>query len=272
MTDNPKGQVAAYLKKSGFPLEMRVAGEWEKAGFDVSQGVYYLDPETATARETDIVATKENLTNHAWLRFFAVVECKSSREPWVLFPRRGPPLKPRPRIQAISVGPLTGPYLSRISSRSDIAGLAVFMSEQRPAYGMVQARSDKPDQAYSALMSVSKSAAALLQELMSSSEVEESLELVWPMIITEAPLFEAELSTSGDLNIEPIKRGTLMWRHPTAGRGIRAIDVVHADAVASFISEVKQAVDLIFYNTEVEASRSMAKRRELKVKAQTLST
>jgi hypothetical protein len=262
MSDQDEDRVAKWLRKSGFPLEMRLAAEWEKAGFDVSQSVYYVDPETATARETDIVASKDNLTKDAWLRFFCVVECKSGREPWVLFSRRGASPNPRSRIQSLAVSPLTAPYLSRISSRSDIAALPIFTSTMRPAYGMVQASSDTRDHAYAALMSVSKAAAVLLEQLGQNSEGEESFELVWPLIVTEAPLFEAQLSADGEVAIQSVKRGTLMWRHPTAGRGIRAIDVVHSDAAADFIGEIKTAVDLILWNTEGEASKAITKRRE----------
>ena len=247
---------------------MRVAAEWEKAGFDVSQSVYYVDPDTATVRETDIVATKENLTDDAWLRCFCVVECKSGREPWVLFPRRGAPPNARSRVQNLAVSPLTAPYLSRISSRLDVAGLPIFASPTRPAYGMVQASSDARDHAYAAMMSVSKAASVLLEQLHQSSDAEGSLELVWPLIVTEAPLFEAELSAAGEISVQPIERGTLMWRHPTAGRGIRAIDVIHSDAAARFIEDVKSAVDLILWNTKTEASSAMEKRRELAAKLQ----
>ena len=263
MTDDLRDKVASWLTQSGFPLEMRLAAEWERAEFDVSQSVYYVDPETATARETDIVASKENVASDAYLRFFCVVECKSGREaPWVLFPRRGLPLNPPSRILALAAPRLTRAYLVRISRRLDITSLAAFTSTHPPAYGMVQAIREKPDHAYTALMSVSKASAALLEEVSRNPPGDDSLEIVWPIVVTEAPLFEAQLSASGQLKIERVERGTVMWRHPTAGRGISAIEVVHAEAAAAFIGEVKTAVDLILWNTDAESSSTIAKRRE----------
>jgi hypothetical protein len=264
MSSDSKGLVINWLKKSGFPLEMRIAAEWEKADFAVSQGVYYIDPESDKARETDIIASKENVSSDAWLRFFCIVECKSSHDPRVMFPRRGLPLEPAARIRHLAVSRLSSPYLSRIARRSDIAALPIFAETRRPAYGMVRTNSEKQDDAYAAVMTVSKATSVVLGQV--SSESEDSFELLWPLIVTEAPLFEAQLSATGDINVEQIERGTLVWRHPIARQGVAAIDVVRADAAATFIQQVKDAVELILWNTAAEASQALARRKELAAK------
>ena len=43
-----------WLNEQGYPLEMQVAESFRKAGFDVSQSDYYLDPETNILREIDV--------------------------------------------------------------------------------------------------------------------------------------------------------------------------------------------------------------------------
>jgi hypothetical protein len=128
---------------------------------------------------------------------------------------------------------------------------------------MVQAGSAKTDHAYAAVMSVSKATSAVLEQMGSD---EDSFELIWPVIVTEAPLFEAQLSASGELDVQPVDRATFLWRHPAAGRWATAIDVVHADAAATLIQEIKDAVDLILWNTSSEASQALAKRKELAAK------
>lgn len=254
--------VAAWLTKSGFPLELRVAAEWQRAGFDVTQSVYYIDPETSAARETDVIASRDNLTEDSWLRWFFVVECKSGRDaPWVMFPRRGPPLEPKYRILMLPASVRTRPYLARIARRSDVRALAAFQSDHSPAYGMVQALREKPDHAYTAMMSVAKAAAAILDDLSSNADIDEAFEIVSPVIITEAPLFEAQLSPNGDIEVQPIERGTLLWRHPIAGKGVATIDIIHADNAPSYIAQMKEASSLILYNTSQEASKALEVRQ-----------
>jgi len=41
------------------------------------------------------------------------------------------------------------------------------------------------------------------------TEEEETFDIIWPVIITEAPLFEARLSAEGDIVTEPVTRGVL---------------------------------------------------------------
>src|SRR5688572_7290281 len=87
MTQTPYDRVATWLHRTGFPFEMRIAAAWERAGFDITQSVYYLDPESSAAREADILASRENLTESAWLRLTCIVECKAREDSgWVLFP------------------------------------------------------------------------------------------------------------------------------------------------------------------------------------------
>jgi hypothetical protein len=267
--DELTGKVTSWLAKTGFPLEMRTAAQWEAAGFDVTQSVYFIDPETSEARETDIVASLENVGSNAWLRWFYVIECKAAREaPWVLFTKPGQPLPPASRIRMLGAGRGTRPYLSRIARRLDVKELDAFKSEQAPAYGMVQALREQPDHAFAAMMSIAKAAEAVLKQVSANSEGEESLEIVWPVIITEAPLFRVSLTKAGDIEAIPVNKATLLWRHPIAGQGLSAIDIVRAEVAEAFIASAKKAVELILYNTDMEAGATLQKRRENAAKVQ----
>lgn len=76
MENDLKGKITAWLETQGYPLEMRVASALREVGFDVSQGEYYDDPETQTAREIDVVAVKGD--DYGLLEVSVVVECKKS--------------------------------------------------------------------------------------------------------------------------------------------------------------------------------------------------
>lgn len=268
MTTNPEERVAAWLRRSGFPFEMKVAAAWERVGFSVAQSVYYLDPESSSAREADILAYKENVTEAAWLRITFVVECKARQDAgWVLFPKLGEPIDASTRVRMLTVPVSASPYLSRIARRGDVKTLAAFRS-RRPAYAMAQARpakekgeppvdDDGKDHAYAAIMGVSKAASHMLAEVSKESD-DEAFELLWPVIMTESPLYIARLSND-DVELESVDEATLAWRHPTA-RGVLAIDVVNAAAMDAYIAKANQAVELLLFNTSQELAQSAEKR------------
>lgn len=284
-------RVRHWLEASGFPLEMRIANSFEASGFTVSQGDYYVDPETSIARETDIIASKENAAAPAWLRWWTVIECKAGSEaPWVLFPRRGSALDSKSRISALAVSDLAGPYLSRVARRMDMLALPAFKTSGPPAYGMrtvrgelpdaktklaggklaqgkAKAPQDKPDTAYAALMSVAKAAAFLLKQLNAGAEADESVNIVWPVIVTEAPLVEARLLPSGKMDIQSVERSTVVWRHPTVGRGL-LIDIVSANTADTFIAELSVTAETLLHNTNIELEQTLTKRRENEARSQ----
>lgn len=249
-------KIAEWLDRQGYPLEMRAAEQFSVAGFDVTQSAYYIDPETKAARETDIVAVKDNVAGDAWVRWMCVVECKSGRSaPWVLFGGRGEPLAPRIRVRFMGASRKSRPYLARVSRRLDVESLPLFNSAKPPAYGMVQAlRESNNDVTFAASTSVAKAASFFLNEFVSLAEGEESIEMVWPVIVIEAPLFEATLDSTGKVSVTEIEQGTMVWRHPTAGEGITTIDVVTVAALPQYAASVAAAADLLLYNTNTEVA------------------
>ena len=62
MTENSqdnslKDRVKDWLKREGYPLEMRCARCFESEGFNISLGEYFNDPATDKRREIDIIST-----------------------------------------------------------------------------------------------------------------------------------------------------------------------------------------------------------------------
>jgi hypothetical protein len=268
MSEDFNTRVIAWLTKTGFPLEMRMAAACASIGFDVTQSIYYVDSETHEARETDILATKEEVSGAAWMRFFVVIECKAAKDaPWILFPRQAGTTDPAQRIRALTFPRLTSPLIARLSRRGDIRDSPAFASSPVPSYGMVQALREKPDHAFAASMSIAKAAAAILEEVGKNSEEEETFDIIWPVIITEAPLFEARLSGDGHIVVESVPRGVLAWRHPTAGRGIPLIDVVTVDAAIPFLKDLHSAAELILHNTTAEQAQVLDQRERNAMRA-----
>lgn len=280
MSEDPTEQVVAWLNRSGFPLEMRVAAAWEQAGFAVAQSVYYIDPETEDAREADILASREEVTADAWLRVTVVVECKARADAgWVVFPRRGVPLNPAGRIRMLTAPVSTSPYLSRVGRRPEVSTLGAF-APRTIAYAMAQVkrikdvgqekskdREDGKDHAYAAIMGVSKATSSLLEQL-SQDRSDDEFEVLWPVIVTESPLFAAQLGTDGAVAVQAITECTLSWRHPTA-RGVLAIDVVHASVLNEYVKKVAEAAEFLTQHTAAELSQTAEKRRARRAASQT---
>src|SRR4051812_9407117 len=81
-----KSKVSDWLEKEGYPLEMHVAAEFIKAGFQVAQSVFYVDEETKSTREVDLMAFINYPIGTGWLTFSIVIECKASKsKPWIAF-------------------------------------------------------------------------------------------------------------------------------------------------------------------------------------------
>ena len=262
MPGSLEDNLKAWLTESGFPLEMRVAATWEAAGFGISQGVYFVDPETSTARETDVLAAKENFVGAGALTFIVVVECKGGPDgAWILFPRSGGPIPARTRVVRLGTIRANRPYLSRIARRADVQAHPAFASSRQPAYGLVHAlRDKKPDLAYAALMSVAKASVAILKEITSEAD-DDMFQVVWPVIVTETPLYEAHLTPAHEIELERVSRGQVVWRHPVVSADLFVIDVVHMADLNAYVSEVGSAADLLLYNTEQELAETVEKRR-----------
>lgn len=75
-------KILDWLNKTGFPLEMTTATEFRKQGFDISQSLTYLDPQSDKGREIDVLASDSNWVGLIDIHF--VVECKSSANPWIV--------------------------------------------------------------------------------------------------------------------------------------------------------------------------------------------
>jgi len=133
------------------------------------------------------------------------------------------------------------------------------MAQARPAKekGEPPVDDDGKDHAYAAIMAVSKAASHMLAEVSKDSD-DEAFELLWPVIMTESPLYIARLSND-DVELESVDEATLAWRHPTA-RGVLAIDVVNSAAMDAYIAKANQAVELLLFNTSQELAKAAEKR------------
>ncbi len=210
--------VTKWLGDNGYPLEMEVARILELTGFSVVQSDYYMDLESDTQRETDVVAYEEFQDENCRAIFSLVIECKSGKgKPWVLFTKAAnyPIELSITRRAASREGNI---LLNALSSSDEIQALSLFNLPERTGYGLTVAlgKTNK-DWAYDALMSVCKASIGLLNRIGNVAE-NTLIPFAWPIIVIEAPLFESYINNEGAVITEEINKGLLIWRNPVIQR------------------------------------------------------
>ena len=218
MTDLDK-KVGDWLKKSGYPLEMQIANALQAAGFGVVQSEYFEDADSGKWRETDVVAYEDNRGDSCRAVFGLIVECKGRNDkPWVLISNTNPyPKELSIARRATSERGVS--ILNALALSEEINQLPIFTPLGRPGYGLTVALRDSnnSDPAFEALNSVCKAALGLVNRL-EAVEYENIIPIAWPVIVINAPLFESYLDSEGELQVNQIDKGLLVWKNPVITR------------------------------------------------------
>jgi len=254
-----ESKISEWLQNQGYPLEMRVASVFRETGFLVSQSEYYVDPDSEESREIDVIAYDSKFIKSKTVRITFVIECKASRDkPWVLFTSAARRIPSRSRVVQRAASKLGTRLLRHISDSEEIQDLKIFQLPASPAYGMTQAFTSGNDICYSAVMSVAK---ASLASISKADQVPKALsilgrfgtfEIVFPVIVTEARLFEACLSESSTLEVSEVLQGALLWRNPILGKRFTIVNVMNTTFLQEFCQNAKVAADAIFSRSDEE--------------------
>lgn len=241
MTEPANKRVRDWLLSQGYPLEMRTAKVFQDADYRVIQSEYYSDPESDTTREIDVYAFSQEEVGQGLIRVSWVVECKSTTgKPWVLFTSNRK-FSGRARVVQRAASRLGRSFLLKISGSDAAKRLRLFHVSERPAYAMTEAFTTGHDRAYEAAMAASKAAAA--QAAAAESPRGDIAEIVFPLIVVSGNLFEAYLDESGELAVETIYSGTLVWRKPVVGVPFTIISVVAESHLAELLRDTREDVN-----------------------------
>ncbi|MGW4371728.1 hypothetical protein ACWEKT_39535 [Nocardia takedensis] len=250
--DKMIANIATWLKKQGYPLEMRAAKILKSKNMWVSMGKYYRDIETNTQRETDIYASAErdNGGDEA-LDINLVIECKSSSEkPWILFVDRKKP--PSPSIlRGLRLRVPKDGWLQPACRNASRAGRKTPILDGYPPFGYALAQAFKErneDHAFDGIISAAKAAAGIHQELSNDPETP-IRSVVIPMLLIGGPLVQCELDDDNDdMHLTPISAGTLMWKYQLSSDHPRTtlIHVLTPPALPEFADDVNTTADSLF--------------------------
>jgi hypothetical protein len=211
-----RDKLLAWLKKQGYPLEMRVAAQLRsKTQLQVRQGWHYTDPDTAQSREMDIVATQSEVHGFAAVHF--VIECKAPNKPWVLFTSKHT-MENYNRLLAFGFTsrdarhPLSNALtpLSEGDTRA-VKELPWYWDENPVGYSLIQGFEGNEDAPYAATLSAVKAA---LHCFVTSPEHNSPprFMVAFPIVVTSSPLFECFLRDDGEMELREIDRGFLFFQ------------------------------------------------------------
>lgn len=232
-------RLSKWLEREGYPLEMMVAQTFRRAGFVTIQSEFYDDPETGKSREIDVSAWMQRELHDILVRVQFCIECKLSKDkPWVMFTSSDIRLADPARISQRAASILGLALLVSISQREDICNLPVFQIPERPGYALTQAFSTGHDVPYTAVISAAKASLAEAKDANRwSRTVGPACEIVFPVVVIDGLLFECYLKEAGEVVVEEIEAGTLVWRSPVVGMPHTIVQVVTLPAIGNFVRE-----------------------------------
>lgn len=234
-------KVKEWLRGQGYPLEMSTALECVRAGLHVVRSEYYVDPVTQKSREIDVVAWRQGpvVTDgraSAVVRVKLVIECKSGQEgPWVVFTVRDR-LSNRAFIAQQPSNKLGGKILTALASHSQAHSWPLFRLPPKIGYGGVLAMKSKGenDAVYAAVAGVSTATSAMLLGQPARIRL---AEVIFPVVVTAAPLFEAYMDKGNDIVVEAVDSTVIAWRNPMVGQPHTIVRLVTASAFNGFVRE-----------------------------------
>lgn len=199
-TQHPENSLEAkiqeWLEKTGYPLEMRVAGHFEAAGFDVRQAATFLDGKEDKGREIDVLASDPDILGILNISF--VVECKATDKPWVIFTSD--------KRDNYSDFVLWSAVKSKDARQASFPTLAMskhfnaLATSTRIGYSLRTAMAGNVDEGYHVTKSLLAACASITREKEADPNALTTwpnLSFAFPVIVVSSKLFECSLDPNG---------------------------------------------------------------------------
>jgi len=208
-------KISKWLEKQGYPLEMYVSQKFRERKFSVSQSIYYYDSEYNINREIDVLAHKGVFIEDRFASIDYIIECKSSKKPWLLFSSK----------REIAYDPIieSERYLHNENAYSLIVHLRsidlikklypFYYDFASTGYGLTQAFTSGNDIAYKAINTLSKYCDYAIRS--SNGNVFPECKIIIPILVVDTPLYEITLSENYEQKIERKNVGCLSFNRAT---------------------------------------------------------
>lgn len=260
MSDELQQKILQWLAGEGYTLEMRVARIFNRRKWETSQSVVYQGD--AKPREIDVLAMKRvglpQKDGEIWraFEFVVVTECKSQvSKPWVVFTTEataGPSIF---NIDSRAANRFGSRFLDALATGELFEPIPFFKVEERTGYAAVRAfESGNLDGAYAAISAVVDATSHWCK--FSSNEHTARCRIVFPVIVTPAPLFEAFLDEENKERVARRDSITLFAENQVLGGQYAVIEIVNESALAAYVEKLEGLFDYIWgkYQNEVAAA------------------
>ena len=192
------------IKKTGFPLELRVANTLLKHGYFVDHNLYYVDKDEQKGREIELSALKNSQSSPRerapqWVRNMLLIECKKARsgKPWVIF--TSPTTNYDSYIKTITQNGLSNSDSIEADTIASVTSHHPYWLRPRRGRSHYEAFSSKHndrDAIHEAMMSVVKATIDKMEDHRSQGGD------VWfyhPVIVVDGPLWDAHLDPDNNV-------------------------------------------------------------------------
>lgn len=236
-----KIRISNWLDEQGYPFEMFVAQQFKKAGFYVSQSVFYVDEESGKSREIDVIAYITQKVDGVFFNFTFVIECKVSKDkPWIIFTSENE-VQPQDFVferYMTKNWRLLFKTLNDSNDKRPIEALNMFIvNDKEIGYSITQAFTKGEDITYSALHGVTKASVHFLKK---TNETRRRMcNIYFPIIAVDGPLFLASIGKNGEILINPTEESKLVWRRSYDTHPTTVIDIVAKDAIFKQANELR---------------------------------
>lgn len=206
-------KISNWLEKQGYPLEMFVSQKFKEQNFSVSQSLYYYDYEIEKSREIDILAHESVLAEDSFVSIDFIIECKSSKNPWLLFTaKKSYKYDPMFESDQFLYNKSAFPIMLELGATDLIKKLSPFYYKfSNIGYGLTQAFSNGNDIAYKAINTLAKYSVFSLKESDEKRYVD--CKIIIPILAIDTPLFEVSLSNDYKMKIESKEIGFISLKN-----------------------------------------------------------
>lgn len=257
-----KEKLKSWLEKTGYPLELHAYKTVVSHGYICEKSQIYTDIETGFAREIDLVAYLS--ADHGDKGFFyeiqLLIECKKSEKPLVVLLSEN---KVKERYEHF-LGTEVSSGINRdngaayynlysLSAEDRAEKIGRFSEKITPGYSIVQGFSKSDENIYKGVMGLSKASEfyrSQYHELINLEKEENGDEEHWfrmqlPILLVDAPLFEARLDENGDLNIKESQWSSILLCMPWVidrydAERLLNVQVVQKEFLAEFLKETEK--------------------------------
>jgi hypothetical protein len=224
-------KILEWLNTQGFATEMRVAKHLSSLRFDILKSSYYDDPETGISREIDVIG---RLTDSiGLLSVYAVIECKKSSKPWVVFSSDRSGFN---RIQSFAI---MTPNASKVvlQNLSKMQKIEWFRKRGRIGYGIATAFDSREDETFKAGMSATKAAISIAKKETTLPDGDLH-HFLFPTVVLDGQLFECYLGEDGNPIVAEIDSAPLLFPVRIGGYHGAAIQIVTASSFGHYCVEL----------------------------------